>query len=61
MTNRIALAAAFGLGTALFAGDRALAESKVRFEPRWAVSWEAALQEAKERNVPIIVSFHQDG
>jgi hypothetical protein len=37
------------------------ADAKPRPEPRWASSWEAALAEAKERNVPIIVSFHQDG
>ena len=29
-------------------------------EPRWAHSWQSALEEAKVRNVPIFVSFHQD-
>ncbi len=27
---------------------------------RWAHSWEEALAEAKERNVPIHVAFHKD-
>jgi hypothetical protein len=30
-------------------------------QPRWALSWEEAKVEAKERNVPIFISFHQDG
>lgn len=58
-----------GLGTAALAafaalaalGPRLLADAKPRPEPRWALTWEAAIAEAKERNVPIIVSFHQDG
>ena len=32
-----------------------------RPEPKWALSWEAALQESKERNVPIYLAYHQDG
>ena len=27
---------------------------------RWAKSWEAAVEEAQARNVPIFVSFHMD-
>ncbi len=27
---------------------------------QWAKSWEAAVEEAKARNVPIYVSFHMD-
>ena len=27
---------------------------------QWASSWEAAVEEAKARNVPIYVSFHMD-
>ncbi len=27
---------------------------------QWASSWEAAVEEAKARNVPIFVSFHMD-
>ena len=30
-------------------------------EPKWALSWQAALEEAKERNVPIYLAYHQDG
>lgn len=29
-------------------------------EVRWATSWEEALKEAKERNVPIHIGFHKD-
>ena len=28
---------------------------------QWAKSWEAAVEEATARNVPIFVSFHKDG
>ena len=28
---------------------------------QWAQSWEAAVEEATARNVPIYVTFHQDG
>ena len=28
---------------------------------QWASSWEAAVEEATARNVPIFVTFHQDG
>ena len=27
---------------------------------QWATNWEAAVEEAKARNVPIFVSFHMD-
>lgn len=27
----------------------------------WATSWEAAVEEATARNVPIFVTFHKDG
>lgn len=27
---------------------------------KWATSWDAALKEAQERNVPIHVAFHKD-
>jgi hypothetical protein len=28
---------------------------------QWAESWQAAVEEAKERNVPILITFHTDG
>ncbi|RMG18609.1 MAG: hypothetical protein D6731_01650 [Planctomycetota bacterium] len=28
---------------------------------RWASSWKEAVEEATARNVPIFVTFHQDG
>jgi hypothetical protein len=31
-----------------------------RPECRWSKSWDEALAEAKERNVPIMVTFHKD-
>ncbi len=27
----------------------------------WASSWKEALSQARERNVPILVTFHEDG
>jgi hypothetical protein len=53
---------ALGLGLAgLLAAVPGHAEQKARPEPRWALTWEAAAAEAKERNVPIFFSQHQDG
>lgn len=26
----------------------------------WGTAWEAALAEAKERNVPVMIAFHKD-
>lgn len=37
------------------------ADSKQKPDPQWALSWEAALAEAKDRNVPIFFTSHQDG
>ena len=37
------------------------AAGPARPQPRWAQSWQAALAEAKERNVPIYIAYHQDG
>ena len=55
--------AALALGAALLAAVPVVAggPAAAKPEPRWAQSWEAALAEAKERNVPIFISFHQDG
>jgi hypothetical protein len=57
---RVAIAA---LGAAILVGLPVLAGGPPapRPEPRWALNWDAALTEAKERNVPIFISFHQDG
>ena len=60
---RAALAASVVLGAAVIAALPVVAGGPPgpRPEPRWARSWDAALAEAKERNVPIFISFHQDG
>ncbi len=59
----VAVAALAAAAAAALAAGPALAgpDARPRFDPPWAKSWEAALAEAKERNVPILVSFHQDG
>jgi hypothetical protein len=43
-----------------FAAVPAFAKPPAGPEMRWAHSWKEALQEAKERNVPIMVAFHKD-
>jgi hypothetical protein len=54
--------AAIGVSlVALVATARIVAAAPDRPEPKWAESWQAALAEAKERNVPIIFFEHQDG
>ena len=60
---RAALAASVAIGAAVLATLPVLAGGPPapRPEPRWATSWDAALAEAKERNVPVFISFHQDG
>jgi hypothetical protein len=55
------LAAGAALAAVAALAPRLLAEAKPRPEPRWALTWEAALAEAKERNVPIYFADHQDG
>lgn len=61
--SRVIIASALALGAAALAALPAAAGNPgpARPEPRWALSWDAALAEAKERNVPIFISFHQDG
>ena len=61
--HRIFLAAALALGAAVLAGAPVVAggPQPPKPEPRWALTWDAALAEAKERNVPIFVTYHQDG
>lgn len=50
--------------SAAFAGDRDKKEPKPAQVPadyiHWAHSWDEAVAEAKERNVPIHVAFHKD-
>jgi len=66
-TRRLAFSALTALGLALAVhvpsvtagGGKPAAAPKA--EPRWAKSWELAMEEAKERNVPIYITFHQDG
>ncbi len=45
------------------AGLAGLAQAGPGAKPtiQWASSWEEAVEEATARNVPIFVSFHQDG
>jgi hypothetical protein len=56
-------AATLALGAAVLAAlpREAGAGTPPRADNRWATSWDGALAEAKERNVPIFVTFHQDG
>lgn len=61
MHTKTLLALGLGVCGVLAAAPALLAEQKARPEPRWALSWEAAAAEAKERNVPIFFSQHQDG
>ena len=50
-----------GLTLALAGAGAALAAPGAeRPALRWAKSWEAAVEEAQARNVPIFVSFHMD-
>lgn len=52
----LALVCAFA--TPLFAGDRdSKKDEKKKDGPRWATSVDAALQEAKDRNAPIMIYF----
>ncbi|MGH7294763.1 MAG: hypothetical protein ACRELB_07520 [Polyangiaceae bacterium] len=60
MRTRSFLALAVAALTAVSASPL-LAAGPARPQPRWALSWQAALQEAKERNVPIYIAYHQDG
>ncbi len=44
-----------------FAGDKKEKPAQVPSDfIRWAHSWDEAVAEAKERNVPIHVAFHKD-
>ena len=46
-----------------FAGDKDKKDKPAQVPAesiRWAHSWDEALAEAKERNVPINVAFHKD-
>lgn len=52
------LAAVWAASAPLWASTAALAQSD---EIRWAESWAEALEEAKARNVPIVVTVHKDG
>lgn len=58
----VVLPAALLLACAALAGDNK--KEKPAVVPadyiHWAQSWEAAIAEAKERNVPIHVAFHKD-
>lgn len=55
------------IGAALVVGLAATWSSPARANPderptiQWANSWEEAVEEATARNVPIFVTFHQDG
>jgi hypothetical protein len=59
----ILAAAGLALGAAILASGAASAGGapQAKPEPRWALTWDAAMAEAKERNVPIYIAFHQDG
>ena len=61
MRLKTTAALALGLLALVAAAPGSGADAKQRPEPRWALTWEAALKEAKERNVPIYAAFHQDG
>jgi hypothetical protein len=52
-----------GLSATAFAGDRDKKEKPAQVPAdyvHFAHSWEAAKAEAKERNVPIHITFHKD-
>ncbi len=52
-----------GLAATAFAGDRDKKEKPAQIPAdymHFAHSWEAAKAEARERNVPIQISFHKD-
>jgi hypothetical protein len=55
-THRAVLAGGLAVGLLGLAGAQPEKPSV-----RWADSWEAAIEEATARNVPIFVSFHKDG
>lgn len=61
---RLTFAAASLLAASVaFAGDKDKKEKPAQIPAdsiHWAHSWEEALAEAKERNVPIHVAFHKD-
>ena len=52
-----------GLAAVLASGAAAVAKEKGRAEPhlRYVPTYEEAMTEARERNVPIFVAFHKDG
>ena len=56
--RRIGLALAIGL---MIAPGVALAGPGDKPSVKWANSWKEAVAEATARNIPIFVSFHQDG
>ncbi|MCW8141239.1 MAG: hypothetical protein KIT58_20245 [Planctomycetota bacterium] len=58
--NRVGLLG--GLAAAGLAGAVGMAgAADERPTINWATSWEAAVEEATARNVPIFVTFHKDG
>lgn len=56
--TRAALLGGLAVGLAGLAGATPPEE---RPSITWASSWEAAVEEATARNVPIFVTFHKDG
>lgn len=56
--TRAALLGGLAVGLAGLAGATPPEE---RPSINWAKSWEAAVEEATARNVPIFVTFHKDG
>ncbi|NUN48571.1 MAG: hypothetical protein HUU15_07065 [Candidatus Brocadiae bacterium] len=61
--SRLAVTAMLLASSLAWAGDRDKKEKPAAVPAdsiRWASSWEEALAEAKERNVPIQVAFHKD-
>ena len=57
--TRAALLGGLALGLAGLAGGNPPGEE--RPSVNWATSWEAAVEEATARKVPIFVTFHKDG
>ncbi len=60
MRMRVWLVLGLSVAAVLALAPRLAAQAK-RPDPKWALSWEAAQAEAKERNVPIFYAQHQDG
>jgi hypothetical protein len=57
--TRSALLGGLAIGLATVAGGTPPPEERPSIN--WATSWEAAVEEATARNVPIFVTFHKDG